>query len=52
LVGIVILALAPMASIVAAIAKAPRIYKLILAIVLVELSFAIVRPLIMAGGGH
>ena len=52
LVGIVILALTPMVSIVAAMTKAPRIYKLILLIVLAELSFAIVRPLIMAGGGH
>ena len=52
LVGIMILALTPIVSIVASVIKAPRVYKAILAIVLAELLFAIVRPLIMAGGGH
>jgi len=52
LVGVVILALTPIVSILATIPKAPRIYKLILTVVLVEMLFAIVRPLIMAGGGH
>ncbi|WP_456468680.1 hypothetical protein [Archaeoglobus sp.] len=52
LFGVVILALAPMLSILAAIPSAPKIYKVILGIVAAELVFAIVRPLIMAGGGH
>ncbi len=52
LMGIVILALTPIASIIASITRAPKIYKIILVIVLAELTFAIIRPLIMAGGGH
>ena len=52
LIGIAILACAPMVSTLASIPYAPRAYKAILAVLLVELLFAIVRPLIMVGVGH
>ncbi len=52
LVGIVFLALAPLAAIIASITKADSKYKVILAIIVIEFVFAVVRPLIMHAVGH
>ncbi len=52
IVGIVILALAPLVAIVAAIAKADSKYKVLLAILVIEFIIAIVRPLFMHVTGH
>jgi len=52
IVGIVLLALAPLAAIIAAIFKADSKYKILLAILVVEFIIAIVRPLFMHVTGH
>lgn len=52
IVGIVILAVAPLVSIIAAIPKSNLKYRVILAVVIIEFMFAIVRPLIMQVTGH
>ncbi len=52
LLGVSILAIAPMVSILAALIRAPRVYRILLAILFVEMVFAVVRPLVLAGGGH
>ncbi|WP_202320285.1 hypothetical protein [Archaeoglobus neptunius] len=52
LIGVAILAFAPLLAVIASIASAPKIYKVILAIIAIELLFAIFRPLVLGGGGH
>jgi len=52
IMGIVILAIAPLASIVAAAVKADSKYKVILLIAVIEFIVAIVRPLFMHVTGH
>lgn len=50
--GVAILALVPLVSIFAAMLKAKGPYKPLLLLLLAEFAFAIVKPLIMAGGGE
>jgi len=50
--GIVLLALAPLAAIIAAMTKAERKFKIILLIAALEVLFSIIRPLIMVTTGH
>jgi len=53
MVGISVLALAPLAAIFAAITRSTqKIYVFMFFVLALEFIFAIVRPLIMAGGGH
>ncbi len=52
IIGIVLLALAPLASIVVSIFRADAKYKVILVIVTIEFIIAIVRPLFMHVTGH
>ena len=52
LVGIVFLALAPLAAIIVSIFRADTKYKIILIIVVIEFVVAIVRPLITEAVGH
>lgn len=53
LVGISILALAPLAAIFSAISKSTqKVFVVLFFVLSLEFIFAIVRPLIMAGGGH
>ncbi|WP_457548484.1 hypothetical protein [Archaeoglobus sp.] len=52
IVGVVILAITPLASIVAAMVKADTKYKIILLIAMIEFIVAIVRPLFMHVTGH
>jgi len=51
MVGVCILALAPLFSVVAALFRSKKIYTILLLILTVEFIFAIIRPLIMGGGG-
>jgi len=51
-IGIVILAVAPLASVVASTVRADAKYKILLLIVIVEFVVAIVRPLFMYVAGH
>jgi len=51
-VGIVLLALAPLVAIIAAITKADSKYRILLAVLIVEFTIAIVRPLFMHVTGH
>jgi hypothetical protein len=50
--GVVILALAPVLSVLAAVRHAEHICRYLLILLLIEFGFAIFRPLILAGGGH
>ncbi len=52
IIGVVLLALAPLASIVAALTRSDIKYKIILAVVIIEFIIAIVRPLFMYVTGH
>lgn len=52
IVGIVLLAVTPLASIIAALPKADSRYKVILGVLVLEFIFAIVRPLLMHVTGH
>ena len=52
LIGISILALAPLFALVGALFRAKGIYIVLLLILIAEFIFAIIRPLIMAGGGE
>jgi len=53
MLGIAILALAPLFSIIGSFLKTDKkIYKALLTVLILEFAFAVVRPLIMAGGGH
>lgn len=52
IVGVVILALAPLIAIIASITKADFKYKIMLSIVIIEFIIAIVRPLIVSVTGH
>ena len=52
IVGVAILGLVPLFSIGAALLKAEGAYRFLLLILLLEFSFAIVKPLVMAGGGE
>jgi len=50
--GIVLLALAPLAALIVTIPKAERKFKIIILIAVLEVIFSIVRPLIMEVAGH
>jgi len=50
--GIVVLALAPLAALIAALSRAEGKYKIILLIAVLEVAFSIIRPLIMVTTGH
>jgi len=52
IIGIVVLAIAPLASIIASAIKADSKYKIILLIAVIEFVIAIVRPLFMQVTGH
>jgi len=52
IVGVVILALAPLVAIIASITKADFKYKIMLSIIIIEFIIAIVRPLIVSVTGH
>ena len=51
LLGVALLALTPCICLFLAALKAPRMYKVILFILFIELSFVVIRPLIMGGSG-
>ena len=50
--GVAILALVPLFSIFAALLKAKGAYRTLLIILFLEFGFAIIKPLVMAGGGE
>lgn len=52
MIGISILALAPLLSIIGALFRSKKIYTVLLLILTAEFIFAVIRPLIMAGGGE
>jgi len=53
MIGIAILSLAPLASVIGSLFHSKKkIYVILLLILIAEFIFAIIRPLIMAGGGH
>ncbi len=52
IIGIVVLAMAPLLSIIAAVVRADMKYKIILLIVVIEFIIAIIRPLFMHVTGH
>ena len=52
LIGVLVLALVPLASIVMTAIKADRKYRIILGIVALEFIFGILRPIIMGGVSH
>jgi len=52
LIGISLLALAPFFSLIGTLFRAKGIYFILILILLCEYIFAIIRPLIMAGGGE
>lgn len=52
LVGVLVLALIPVLSIVSAMFKMDRKYKIICVIIIIELVIAIIRPILIGGIGH
>lgn len=50
--GVVILAMAPVLSVLAAARHANRAYRVLFAALFLEFVFAVFRPLLMGGGGH
>ncbi|RMF99866.1 MAG: hypothetical protein D6726_12280 [Nitrospirae bacterium] len=52
MIGIAVLAISPLAAMIVALGKSDKAYKIFFLILILEFLFAIVKPLIMAGGGE